>query len=115
MPIANLLNIPGTAQEMAVWQTAHAAHHQDINRRIYELTGIVLPEYLLDPFDPNDHNSMDQWLYSHQTIHSDVQQLLGLAGFNLNEVDFTNEEQLAAWIQLNFSIHYQISNFLQVG
>src|SRR5262245_396826 len=115
MALANLLNVPGTPEELAVWSTAHARHHTDINRTIFELTTIVLPEFLLDPFDPADSSSMDQWLYKHQLIHDDIEQLLGISGFNLNSVDFQNPDELAAWVTLNFNTHYQIANLLQVG
>ncbi len=115
MAIAALQNIPGTAEELAIWAFCHQAHHIDINATIYNLANIALPLFILDPFDPNNGDQMGTWAYQHQQMHDNQNALLGIAGNNLVDVDWTNQNELAGWINLNFIEHLQASNILGVG
>ena len=110
--LANIFNVPSTAEELAVWATAHMTHHRDINRRIYELTGVSLPEFVLDPFDPADTGV---WESQHQIMHTNMDLILNIDGFDLSEVDFTDPETLPGWITLNANEHYIASNVLGIG
>lgn len=115
MPIANIQNIPGTVEEIQQWAFAHQAHHIDVNDAVYRLLNFALPQYILDPFDPTNEDLMGTWAYNHQQMHENLNQILGVAGYNLVDVDWTDQSQLAGWIQLNFVEHLQYSNILQVG
>ena len=110
--IAALFNVPGNRSELDSWASAHATHHRDIIRRIYEITGANLPEYVLDPIDPEDTGV---WEDQHQIMHQDMDTVLGISGFDLSGVDFNNYEELVGWIQLNSSEHFQASNILEIG
>lgn len=110
--IAALFNVPNTQNDLSAWATAHMSHHRDIQRRIYELTSANLPEFVLDPIDPDD---IHVWEYQHQIMHQNMDAILGIDGYDLTGVDFKNSEALAAWIQLNASEHYQASNILEIG
>ena len=110
--IANIYNVPSTDSELASWAFAHMAHHRDINRRIYELVSISLPEYTLDPIDPND---VGQWEYQHQLMHNNQNQVLGIMGFDLSEVNWQDSNLLAGWIWLNASEHLQAADILEIG
>ena len=112
--IANLFNVPTTRAELDAWSSAHMAAHRDINRRIYELTGgaIVLPEYILDPINPNDTGV---WEDQHQIMHQDFDAVLGINGFDLTNVDFKNTASLTGWINLHANEHYQASAVLKIG
>jgi hypothetical protein len=110
--LADLYNVPSTDEERAQWAFAHAAHHRDINARIYLLVKIALPEYILDPIDPNDTG---QWEDQHQIMHDAQNQLLGIAGQDLTGVDWKDQRLLAAWIFLNQVEHYQASAILGIG
>ncbi len=81
--IAALFNVPSTPEELGIWATAHATHHRDINRRIFELVGTNLPEFLLDPIDPNNTGI---WEDQHQAIHQDMDAILGINGFDLSDL-----------------------------
>lgn len=115
MAIAALQNIPATPEELAVWAFAHQAHHVDINVAIYNVLNIALPQFVLDPFDPANEDQMGSWSYLHQQMHDNQNFILGIAGNNLVDVDWTDEGELAGWVQLNFSEHLQASNILGVG
>lgn len=110
--LANLYNVPSTDEERAAWSFSHMAHHRDINQRIYTLVKVALPEYILDPIDPND---VGQWEYQHQLMHDTQNQILGINGQDLTGVDWKDQRILAAWIFLNSDEHYQASQILGIG
>jgi hypothetical protein len=110
--IASLFNVPSTDEERAQWAFAHMAHHRDINLRIYTLVKVALPEYVLDPIDPNN---VGTWEYQHQLMHDNQNQILGIDGQDLTGLDWKNENELAAWVQLNSSEHLQASDILGIG
>jgi hypothetical protein len=110
--IADLYNVPTTDEERAQWSFAHMAHHRDINEKIYVLLKIALPEYILDPVDINDTGT---WEYQHQLLHDTQNQLLGIEGQDLTGIDWKNQNELAGWIFLNSSEHFQASEILEIG
>ena len=114
MAIAALLNIPNTPETTAVWSFSHAAHHRDINRVIYQTQKIALPEFVLDPFDPNSLD-FQNWLYLHQNMHTNQDNVLGISGFDLTDVTWSDKGQLASWIQLHENEHFQAGNILGIG
>lgn len=109
--IANLANIPGDPRSLAHWSFTNMAHHRDINREIYRVYEIALPEYILDPFLPQ---ASDNFLYAHQIMHNNMNAVLGISGYNLRDVDWNDEGQLASWISLHFNEHYQANQILGV-
>lgn len=110
--LANLYNVPTNDQERAQWSFSHMAHHRDIALRIYTLIKVALPEYILDPINPDDTG---EWEYQHQLMHDNQNQLLGIQGQDLTGVDWKDQRILASWIFLNSSEHYQASNILEIG
>lgn len=110
--VADLYNVPGNDQERSVWSSAHMAHHRDINRVIYQLIGLALPEYLLNPVDPNNTGPWDDL---HQAMHQQMDEVLGISGFNLLGVDWNSQELLASWIFLNATEHKQAADILEIG
>lgn len=111
MSIATLYIIPRTPEEFNVWSFAHAAHHRDILRRIYEVYGSRLDEYVLDPFDPLDPGN---WTALHQVMHQQMDAILGIAGYDLTELDWTDEAGLRAWMSHQGNEHYQAGTILGV-
>lgn len=109
--IASLYNVPSTDTERAQWAFAHMAHHRDINRRIYELTQVALPEFILDPINPADTGA---WEYQHQSMHNTQNELLGIAGFDLSELDWSKRNELAGWVYLNALEHRQAADILEI-
>lgn len=110
--LADLYNVPTNDAERAQWAFAHMAHHRDINRRIYELVAIALPEYILDPVNPDDTGD---WEYQHQLMHDNQNQLLGISGQDLTDIEWKDQRLLNAWIFLHSVEHYQASNILEIG
>lgn len=110
--VAGIYNVPSTRQDLDTWAFQHAAHHRDINRVIFELLGITVPEYVLDPVNPDDNNV---WRYQHQVMHSFMDAILGISGYNLLTLSWNDEKLLGGWIYLNASEHYQAANLLGIG
>lgn len=115
MALAAMYNIPGTPEEFFQWTFAHAAHHIDINRAIYEQFNIALSAYILDPFDPTNPSGSDAWAYQHQLMHNAQNLVLGISGFDLSQIDWHDQNQVAAWIALNANEHVQAAAILGVA
>ncbi len=114
MPIAALYEDPDT-QGLTSWVFAHMAHHRDIIRVLYELQQVQLQEFSLDPFDPKDKDNLDTWLANHQTMHNDMDRVLGIAGYNLLQVDWGDRAALAVWLENHADEHYQAGQILNLG
>lgn len=110
--VAALYNTPATREQWDEWSFAHAAHHQDINRVIYEQLSVNLPMFILDPFDPDNP---DVWLQNHQVMHQNMDDILGIGSFALQEVSFKNVEQTVGWIFLNATEHKKAADILRIG
>jgi hypothetical protein len=110
--IAGLFNVPTTDTERSIWSFAHATHHQDIIRVIFEITGISLASYILDPFDINNS---EIWADQHQIMHSQMDQILGISPFNLDSWDWKDKSTLAGNVYNNAIEHYQAAAILEIG
>jgi hypothetical protein len=122
MPLSEIVQMPVTADEVKRWSFAHMANHRDIIRRIYETTTPVPPAttpppislnpYPLDPFDPDN---LDQWLYQHSVMHVEMDAVLGIAGYNLLDLDWRDPDQLREWISFNSDEHVIASRLLGIA
>ena len=83
------------------------AEHRETNEAIFRKAAITLPEYVLDPVDMNDPTG---FLDLHQQMHNNTDALLGISGYDLTEVDWTDPGQRAGWIQLNAQLHVMESD-----
>ena len=110
--VASLYNVPSTQDELNDWSFAHAAHHRDINRIIYQRLKLELPEFVLDPLDINDTGT---WLYQHQAMHTNQDAILGISGYDLLDVDFKDKNEFAGWIFLHADEHVQAASILEIG
>jgi hypothetical protein len=110
--IAALYNVPGTPEELSRWSFSHAVHHRDINDTIFKLSGFQIFEFLMDPISVDN---IDNWLQSHQLMHQQMDEILGIVGYDLYDVDWQDQSQLAGWIFLNANEHFNASEILQIG
>ena len=115
MSLAALWNIPQTEEQLAQWSFVNSAAHIDIVRVIFERTGVALDTFVLDPFDPRDEASFQPWLYQHQAMHQQMDAILGIAGYDLTDVDFNNPGLLAGWVQSHATEHQQAGQILNLG
>lgn len=113
--IASLYNVPTTLAEQSTWSFLHRSHHEDINRAVFEQLGIQLPEYILDPFFPEDPDGFQVWLDQHQNLHQVMDAALGIAGFDLSDVEWKDVNVRTGWIFLNAQEHIQAADILGIG
>ena len=112
MSLASIFQIPQTPDDLSVWSFSHAAHHRDIVRVIFQTRAKRLDEYVLDPFDPvNPQN----WPALHQTMHDQMNHTLGIGGFDLTGIDWSEPKRMAAWVQAHSNEHYRVSQILNLG
>lgn len=110
--VAPLYNIPGTVDESNSWSFAHSSHHRDIIKAVFEQYGVSLPEYALDPIPTQD---LSTWIYQHQQMHNDMNQIVGVSGYNLSNVNWKNIESRSGWIFSNANEHTNVAGILRVG
>lgn len=102
MALASLFNVPNNTGEMSYWSFAHMDHHRRVNAAILQDFGIALPEYVLDPVDMNNPGS---FLELHQQMHNNTDAIIGVSGYDLSAVDWSDTKQRAGWIYLNAQLH----------
>ena len=122
MPLDQISEIPLTPDDVKRWSFAHMANHLDIIRRIYETTTPVPPATTpapisLNPFplDPIDTENLGQWLYQHSVMHAQMDLVLGIDGYDLLELDWSDKDQLIEWINFNLNEHVQASKQLGIA
>jgi hypothetical protein len=97
--IATLLNVPQTQGDWATFGFAHAEVHQAIRKALLDKLGFQTGDYILDPINPD---AIDEWLGRVQQAHTEMNDALNLQSNNLQGADFTDPNQTAAWIYLNW-------------
>jgi len=111
MGVAAIFNVPTDRSSTDEWAFSHAAHHRDINRRIFEVHGIIMPEFVLDPFNPQD---LGMFGFQHQILHNLQNTILDIVGNDLLDVQWRDQGERASWINLNAREHLQASQILGV-
>ena len=112
MSLGTIAEIPESPADMQRWSFCNQASHRDIIRVIFQLGGTRLDEYVLDPFDPEN---LGNWPNLHQTMHDQMNHTLGIGGFDLTGVDWSEPKRMAAWIQAHSNEHYRVSQILNLG
>ena len=118
MSLAQISATPQSEADLNSWSLSHAAHHDDIIQAINRAqvaastTRTQFTTYVLDPLDPKDSGT---WLYQHQIMHNQMNQALGLPGFDLNSLDWQDEGSVADWIAKNWDEHARIGAILNLG
>jgi hypothetical protein len=112
MPDAQYAELPektDTAADWASFSFSHMAQHRDYIRVIFQRYGVSLPEYVLDPIDPQN---MGNWANHHQQMHDQINAILGIPGYNLLIMDFNDKEALETWSDQNQDLHSRTSSIL---
>lgn len=110
MSVADVFNIPTTPEEMLRWSSLHMILHRSENTAIFRQFNVILTEFILDPVDERTDS---EWFQQHQTMHNNVDQIIGVAQFNLTDVDWTNAAQRAGWFQSHAQLHRQETDALE--
>ncbi len=111
MSVLDVFNVPSTDQELAEWSRLHMALHRSEILAVRRTYNIFLTEYVLDPIDTTPSG---QWFQQHQLMHDSIDQVLGVAQFNLIDVDWSDDAQRIGWIQGHAQLHKQETDSLGV-
>lgn len=103
MTLPALYNVPKDALDLQWWSFHHADEHILISREILRAKNKRIELYPIDPVPLID---VSNWLRRHQTMHNDVNAILGTNGSDLTSLDIENEDQVRAWIYLDAQEHY---------
>ena len=104
-----LYNPPIAVGPWLTWGAVHQSDHFAIVNGILNKKGISIGVLPIDPVPLGNRAAMLAWFMNHQAVHNQMNAAMGLGGFDLSYVDFTNEEQARVWIQYNALEHAQIS------
>lgn len=86
-------------------------HHRAIVNAIFAQHNIELPSFPLDPIPLFD---LMTWGFNHQSMHSSVNGILGLTGFDLSTIDFRKPEERVVWLENHGREHQNWSRALGV-
>lgn len=111
--LATLYNVFTDRAGLNQFSFANDDLHRRINVAISTQHNVNLPYYVLDPIPTND--GLRAWLRRHQDIHNQMDQLLGIVGNDLSDVDFNRPEQIASWVWLHAQEHFQANLKLGIG
>lgn len=112
MAVANLANVPDDAETWDQYSFALQGTLRDINRRILETQNIALSEYILDPFNVQ---SPSVQLYGLQTMMNNINAVLGISGYDYEDVDLSKPEERASWTWLLFTNVREAAKMVGVG
>lgn len=111
MSILDVYNVPTTDDELARWSVLHMILHRGQIQAASRQFKVMLTEYVLDPLDTTPNSA---WFQQHQLMHDSLDQLLGVAQFDLIDVDWTQAAQRIGWIQGHAQLHQQEADKLEV-
>lgn len=105
-----LFNIPFDEQSMLEWSSLHQKDHFGIASQIFQkMTGTMV---LLMPIDPVPlqlgQTQMLTWAMIHQFMHNEMDNAVGVMGFNLTAVNFFDRDELTNWMQLHAMEHFNV-------
>jgi hypothetical protein len=111
MPLPFLFDITASDANLQQFFFWNAQDHIEINQAIQRQRGNNLFERVLDPVD---RKAIDIWLELHQQSHNDINTVLGLSGFDLSDVDFSNRTRVREWINLHAQEHLAMRQALKI-
>lgn len=110
MSLASLYNIPRDRIGLNRFSFVNQDQHAQIRDRL-AAAGLVLPFFVIDPIPDG---AIGVWAYNHQEMHNAQNAALGILGSDLTDIDINKADQLAAWISIHASEHYQAAQILGI-
>jgi hypothetical protein len=115
MSLAQLGSVPRTNADLQAWTFANVTSHRDIIAAIMAQKKVQLQEFIIQPFDPRDPVNFQAFLNAHASMHQQMDAVLGLQSYNLSEVDWNDQSQLAWWMNTHYTEHEAASTVLGVS
>lgn len=111
MMLSALENIPKTPTDWDYFTWNHRDSHDRIRAAIQAQFSINLRDYQIEPIDPDNIN---QFLENNQSLHAEMDAVLGLQSSDLQDVNLRDEKQLESWIRLNYLEHFYAETKLMI-
>jgi hypothetical protein len=89
----------------------NAQDHIEISQAIQAQKSVNLFQRVLDPVDKD---AIDAWMELHQQSHNDINQVLGLSGNDLSDLDFSNHARVREWMNLHAQEHQAMRQTLKI-
>lgn len=103
MSLAQVQYPPPTPQGMEEWFHAHVRHHEALMDAIFQTRGVRLTMYPIYPV--LESKNLDVWHKSHQALHDQMNQLLKVAGTDLEDIDFKDQRKSDNWFFQHYLQH----------
>lgn len=97
--LASLLNVPRDDQSWERFFFDNRQQITEIRQAVLKQKNINLTEYTLYPVSDK---SFGDFLTNNQQAHDDFNSALGLQSSDIEELDPKNEQQLQAWVYLQY-------------
>jgi hypothetical protein len=107
--LAVLLEDPRNPGDWNRWSFDHRDSHDRIRQAIMRVDGVQLTDYPVDPID-GDH--IADFLQYNSQLHADMNGVLGLQSVDLLSVNFQDNNQREAWINLHYQEHFDAEQAL---
>ena len=84
------------------WDINHSSDHEEIRQAIQAKLGVNLEDRPIYPTNWKDWNA---YAIRHQSLHNDMNSILGLNGVDLTTVDFKDKKESENWHFDHFQEH----------
>jgi len=104
MPLVDLLNVPKTDDDWQNFFFQNRDSHDRIRKAIQSQTSpaVNLTDYVVYPVS---QDQIEQFLDNNQSLHSDMNGVLGLQSSDLQDVSFSDENAKIAWFYSHYLEH----------
>jgi hypothetical protein len=102
MGLPNLVALPDGPGGWEEFWFNHYQDHIDIVQQIHKISGISLTIYDIYPWLGSNKDGIFE---QHQQFHNDMDQILGIPGSDLSDIDFEKPNEVKSWIYLNYEEH----------
>jgi hypothetical protein len=111
VPLPFLFDITASDASLEQFFFWNAQDHIEISQAIQAQKSVNLFHRVLDPVDKD---AIDGWMELHQQSHNDINQVLGLSGNDLSDLDFSNHARVREWMNLHAQEHQAMRQTLKI-
>lgn len=103
--------LPKDPAGFGLWLAGHYYEHVTMRQR----AALISPPQNVPDYDiyswSDDPQFVTGWLSNHQTIHTVLRSGANLTGIDLSQVDLTDDEQFAEWMDDHSQEHIALRSF----
>jgi hypothetical protein len=111
VPLPALFDITSSDASIEQFFFWNAQDHIEISQAVQAQKTVNLFQRVLHPVDMQ---AIDLWLELHQQSHNDINQVLGLSGNDLSDLDFSDPRKVREWMNLHAQEHLAMRQALKI-